>query len=157
MLKELISDLRKTLSDMTEGGDGESTEHSREELAKLNDEIIAREKELEQLMHDLDDKVKFGQRAISEFGPGSRSSSSDNRPPSRSSMHDESRSSNYNERPGSRGSVGDGWSRPPEERRGFRTGNREGGFFGNQSNRFLSLLIILLLWFLSFQILTNVL
>ncbi|KAK4779639.1 hypothetical protein SAY87_015745 [Trapa incisa] len=93
--------------------------------------LSQKERELELLVRDLDDKVRFGQKAAER--PASRSgsvSSFSDRPPSRSSSIDESRSADHSDRPPSRGAR-DAWARPVNARQTFQHG-RDRGFFTNR-------------------------
>lgn len=127
-LKEEIENLRKGL-------EGQVSLKEKNEPAgdntSIRDALAEKERELEVLAHDLDDKVRFGQKAIDR--PGSRSGragSFSDRPPSQSGSIDESRSIDYNDRPLSRGS-GDARVRSVNERRVFQ-GGRDRGFLGDR-------------------------
>ncbi|KAB5537501.1 hypothetical protein DKX38_015034 [Salix brachista] len=122
------------------------TEHEKELTTKVNQEpqqvsvgklpslmeiINEKERELEILVHDLDDKVRFGPKVIERPGSGAgRSSGFSERPPSRPGSFDESRSTEFMDRPRSRGKP-DIWTRPADERRLFQ-GGRERGFLGSR-------------------------
>ncbi|XP_065873489.1 eukaryotic translation initiation factor 4B2-like [Euphorbia lathyris] len=104
--------------------------------------ISEKEKELEQIIRDFDDKVRFGQKALERPGsgagrvierPGSgagRSVSYSEGPPSQSGSFDETRSMDYMDRPRSRGTQ-DAWTRPSDDRRSF-PGGKDRGFLGNR-------------------------
>lgn len=105
---------------------GESVPQIAEECIGLQDQIRSKENDLEQLIRELDDKVRFGQRPGSGAG---RIANFPDRPPSQSGMPEEPRSMEFMERPRSRGS--DVWTRPGDDRRAFQSG-RERGFFANR-------------------------
>nr|DAD34427.1 TPA_asm: hypothetical protein HUJ06_005067 [Nelumbo nucifera] len=109
----------------------------KEEINQLKKElekeavVDSKERDLELLIRDLDDKIRFGQKAIDRPGSGSgRAVPFPERPPSQSGLSEDSRSIEFMERPRSRG-TGDVWTRPGEDRRGFH-GGRERGFLGNR-------------------------
>ncbi|KAJ6821302.1 putative eukaryotic translation initiation factor 4B1 [Iris pallida] len=130
MLKEEINHLKKELSIETEGNlNGDPAAHSTEQAAYLHEQISQKERDLEKLIRDLDDKVRFGQKATSEMRPGSGAG---NRPPSQSGMSEEPRNMEFTERPRSRGGLGDSWAKPMDDRRGFQ-GGRESSFFGSRN------------------------
>ncbi|XP_076883095.1 eukaryotic translation initiation factor 4B2-like [Bidens hawaiensis] len=112
----------------------------------LQNTLLEKEKELEQLSRDLDDKLRFSQKTIERPGsgagrvgsgfqerPGSGSGRAglgfQERPPSRSGSIDESRSVDFSERPRSRGDFG---VRRGDDRRGFGGGSDNRGFLGNR-------------------------
>ncbi|KAJ6842860.1 eukaryotic translation initiation factor 4B2-like [Iris pallida] len=129
LLKEEINHLKKELSKETGGNlNGDPAEHT-EQAAGLHEQISQKEKDLEKLIRDLDDKLRFGQKATSEMRPGSGAG---NRPPSQSGMSEEPRNMKFTERPRSRGGVGDSWAKPMDDRRGFQ-GGRESSFFGSRN------------------------
>ncbi|XP_010248678.1 PREDICTED: eukaryotic translation initiation factor 4B2 [Nelumbo nucifera] len=132
MLKEEIDHLRKELEKVAIDANGESLqEASGGEQTTLRELILHKERDLELLIRDLDDKIRFGQKVVDRPGSGSgRSASFPERPPSQSSLSEESRSMEFMERPRSRG-TGDVWIRPGDDRRGFQ-GGRERGFLGNR-------------------------
>ncbi|KAJ9169453.1 hypothetical protein P3X46_017650 [Hevea brasiliensis] len=122
LLKEEIERLKE---------DQKSLQGPGEDQPNLQDIISQKEKELEHLTRDLDDKVRFGQKAIERPGSGTgRSASFSERPPSRSGSFDESRSIEYTDRPQSRGTQ-DIWTRPGDDRRQFQ-GGREREFVGSR-------------------------
>jgi hypothetical protein len=138
-MKEEIEQLKKELERESAGED------PGKEQSSLSEIVADKEKELEILARDLDDKVRFGQKAIERPGSGS------GRPQLHSASGEDSR--NF-ERPPSRGdsrnferppSRGDSWGRHQpqqqqqqqqgDDRRGFgggRVDNR--GFLGNRDN-----------------------
>ncbi|PKI31157.1 hypothetical protein CRG98_048459 [Punica granatum] len=132
ILKEQIESLKLELErEVAFKGKTESLQGSEEDQTSVRFILSQKEKELELLIRDLDDKVRFGQKAVDR--PSSRAgsvSSFSERPPSRSSSVDESRSVDHSVRPLSRG-TGDAWGRPISERRTFQ-GSREKGFFTNR-------------------------
>lgn len=104
-LKEEIDHLKKGL-EQGSGGD----------QADLHEIILDKERDLELLIRELDDKLRFGQKAIERVGSGAGRTS--DRPTS--SQSESSRSSEFFERP-----------RSHDDRRSFQRG-REGGFLGNR-------------------------
>ncbi|KAM7484171.1 hypothetical protein LguiA_000180 [Lonicera macranthoides] len=121
-LKEEIDHLKKELEkESVSNANGETPERSGGDRNSLHDVILSKERELEVLIRELDDKVRFGPKAMERpgSGTGSRVSSVPQRPPSRS---EESRSMEFMENPRSRG-TGDVWA---------RQGGRERGFLGNR-------------------------
>lgn len=87
---------------------------------------------MELLTRELDDKVRFGQKAIKRPGSGSGRvfRFPERRPPSQSGVFDDSRSMEVMGRPRSRG-TGDMRTRQGDDRRAYHDG-REIGFFGNR-------------------------
>ncbi|KAJ6802372.1 putative eukaryotic translation initiation factor 4B1 [Iris pallida] len=133
LLREEINHLKEELSKETEGNlTGESAEHTAEQATSLHEQISQKEKDLEKLTWDLDDKVRFRQKATSETRPGSGSGRMSDRLPSQSGMSEEPRNMDFTERPRSRGGVGDSWANPMDDRRGSQ-GGRESGFFGGRN------------------------
>lgn len=118
-MKEEIDHLKKGLE---QGSGGDQTD--------LHELILNKERDLELLIRVLDDKLRFGQKAIERVGSGAgRTTASSDRPTS--SQSESSRSSEFFERPRSR-----------DDRRSFQRG-REGGFLGNRDmDRYLLLLYI---------------
>ncbi|KAK9063476.1 hypothetical protein SSX86_017346 [Deinandra increscens subsp. villosa] len=119
---------------------------SNENQTSLHDTILEKERELEQLTRDLDDKLRFGQKNVERPGsgagrvgpgfqerPGSGSERAGpgyyERPPSQSGSFDGSRSVDFSDRPRSRGDFG---MRPGDDRRGFGGGRDNRGFLGNR-------------------------
>lgn len=130
MLKEEINRLRKEL-EKEPPISKESLQGSGGEQSSLHDIILEKEKALEMLINDLNDKVRFGQKATERPGSGAgRVAGYSDRPPSQSGSIDESRSAELVDRPRSRG-MADGWRRPADDRRAFQ-GGRERGFLGNR-------------------------
>ena len=130
ILKEEIDNLKKELEK-----ESPTTRESEEEPAadqpSLQDKMLQKERELEKLSRDLNDKVRFGQKAAERPGSGAgRGGGHHERTPSQSGSFDDSRSVEFSERPRSRG-TGELWTRPAEDRRGFQ-GGRERGFLGSR-------------------------
>lgn len=142
-LKEKINQLKKELEEESTSGGEPAQEFS--EQVSLHDTILEKERELEKLIGDLDDKVRFGQKETERPGSGAgRAGSFLDRPPSRS--FGESRNPEFMDRPRSRG-TGDQWSRPVDDRRGFQGGG-ESGFLGSRDlNRCASFDLFLLVFF----------
>ncbi|CAL5421254.1 unnamed protein product [Camellia sinensis] len=132
-LKAEIDHLKKELEKESASiGNREPLEGSSEDQTSLNDVILSKEKELELLIREMDDKVRFGQKAVERPGSGAgRVSGFPERPPSQSGAFEESRSMEFMERPRSRGTGGDMWTRQGDDRRSFQ-GGRERGFLGNR-------------------------
>lgn len=132
ILKEEIDRLKKELDiESAMKSDKESTQGSGGEQSGLHNIILQKEQELEMLIRDLDDKVRFGQKPVERPGSGAgRAAGFPERPPSQSGSFDESRSVEFMDRPRSQG-MGDVWTRPGDDRRGFQ-GGRERGFLGNR-------------------------
>ncbi|KAL8241648.1 hypothetical protein R6Q59_011950 [Mikania micrantha] len=134
--------LKQELLDLKVNFEKESTENQ----TSLQNAILEKERELEQLGRDLDDKLRFSQKTIERPGsgagrvglgfqerPGSGSGTAglgfQERPPSQSGSFDESRSVDFSERPRSRGDFG---MRRGDDRRGFGGGRDNRGFLGNR-------------------------
>lgn len=101
-LKEEISHLKSQLCN----ADNEISTISNDNLSHQNELILEKERELELLIRQLDDKVRFSQRGAAIT-----------RPRSRSGLSDDSRSSEFMERPQSR-----------DRKEGF-----QGGFFADRN------------------------
>lgn len=145
-LKEEIDHLKKELEKASpDKTNSETGQESGGDQASLHDIVLQKERELETLIHDLDDKVRFGQKAIDRPGSGAgRPGSGAGRPgsgagragsfldriPSQSGSFEDSRSMEFIDRPHSHG-KGDAWTRPFDDRRSFQ-GGRERGFLGNR-------------------------
>lgn len=134
-LKEEIDHLKELERESTIKTNRESLQESGGDQASLSDVVLLKERELEALIRDLDDKVRFGQKAVERPGsrPGSgagRVSGFPERPPSQSGSIEETRSMEFMDRPRSHG-AGDVWTRPADERRSFGAG-RDRGFLGSR-------------------------
>ena len=122
MLKEEIENLKKDPS----AGD-----------PTLQEIILRREAELEQLTRDLDTKLRFAQKPAAERPRSGAGRAYHERPPSQSGAYEDSRTSEFMERPRSRGTT-EIWTRPGDDRRGFQGGGggggggRERGFLGSR-------------------------
>ncbi|XP_012085521.3 eukaryotic translation initiation factor 4B2 [Jatropha curcas] len=130
LLKEEIEHLKERQKELLTKGNRETLQGSDGDQSNLQDIISLKEKELEQLIRDLDDKIRFGQKAVDRPGSGSGRGSFSERPSSQSGSFDESRSVEYIDRPQSRGAQ-DAWTRPIEDRRPFQSG-KERGFLGSR-------------------------
>lgn len=127
-MKEEIDHLKKELESSSHAN-SEPQEGSGEDQTTLHDRIVSRQRDLELLIRELDDKVRFGQKAIERPGSGAgRVSSFHERPPPQSFQ--EPRNVEFMDRPRSRG-TGDMWSRQGDDRRSFQVG-REGGFLSSR-------------------------
>ncbi|KAL2343107.1 hypothetical protein Fmac_004392 [Flemingia macrophylla] len=137
LLKEEIDNLKKELEkEPAMNSNKESADEAGGDQNSTHAILQQKEKELELLIRDLDDKVRFGQKAIERPGSSAgKSSGPSDRPPSRSGSFDDSRSVDFTDRPRSRG-TGDMWMRPSDDRRQFQ-GSRERGWFSGSrdSNR----------------------
>ncbi|CAH8252140.1 unnamed protein product [Arabidopsis lyrata] len=134
MLKEEIEELRKKLEKEAAIApeSKESHQESDSNHQNLPDLIREKEKDLDLLIRELDDKVRFRPRAVERPGSSaSRAGSYSERPHSRAGSIDESRNVEPMERPRSRG-TGDNWPRPVDDRRNFQ-GSKERGFFSNRN------------------------
>ncbi|GMI70791.1 eukaryotic translation initiation factor 4B1 [Hibiscus trionum] len=129
ILKEEIDNLKKELEkNPTPGSESAGDQHS------LLEKLLHKERELEMLIQDLENKVRFGQKAVERPGSGAgRTGSFPDRPPSQSGSIDGSRSMEFMDRPRSHGTA-DAWTKPSDERRGFQggQGGRDRGFQGNR-------------------------
>lgn len=135
MLKKEINHLKVLTNEAEQSQNGKSAQLSAEDLSSLREQILSKERDLELLIRHMDDRVRFGQRASSNIRPGSGGASSDasfTRPPSQSGLSEESRSIDSMDRPRSHGGMGDVWSRPIDDRRGFH-GGRERSFFDSRN------------------------
>ncbi|XWS63740.1 hypothetical protein CRYUN_Cryun06bG0127600 [Craigia yunnanensis] len=130
ILKEEINNLKKELEK-----DSTPNSESAGDQPILRDMLLHKERELEILIQDLENKVRFGQKAVERPGSGAgRIGSFPDRPPSQSGSIDSSRSVEFMDRPRSRGTA-DAWTRPGDDRRGFHGGFQGGsdrGFLGNR-------------------------
>ncbi|KAI3433144.1 uncharacterized protein J3R85_007361 [Psidium guajava] len=134
MLKEEIENLKKEREEEL-AHKANNSQGSEGDQLSLNDPISLKERQLEALTRELDDKLRFGQKSVERPGSGyGRSGSFSERPPSRAGSIDESRSMDYNDRPPSRG-MGDAWSRGGNERRPFQGGRDRGFLSGRNSDR----------------------
>lgn len=132
ILKEEIDSLKKEWEREVElkKKNDEPLEGYEEDQSSIRNILSEKEKELEALVCDLDDKVRFVQKGVDR--PVSRSgsiSSISERPPSRSGSIDGSRSIE-NDRPPSRG-TSNAWSRTGNDRR-TPQGGRDRGHFANR-------------------------
>ncbi|XP_010425339.1 PREDICTED: eukaryotic translation initiation factor 4B1 [Camelina sativa] len=137
MLKEEIEELRKKLekeSIAPEIKDSEQEPGSNNNHNDLPEILRGKEKDLEILTRELDDKVRFRQKAIERPGSGAgRTGTYSERSHSRAGSIDETRSFESTERPRSRGAV-DAWVRPVDDQRRNFQGSKERGFFSNRSS-----------------------
>ncbi|KAL1201034.1 Eukaryotic translation initiation factor 4B1 [Cardamine amara subsp. amara] len=137
MLKEEIEELRKKLekeSIAPENKESEQESGSNNNHHDLPETIHAKEKDLELLTRELDDKVRFRQKPIERPGSGAgRTGSFSERTHSQAGSIDDTRSFESTERPRSRGAV-DAWVRPVDDQRRNFQGSKERGFFSNRSS-----------------------
>ena len=100
-------------------------------LPTLHDTLLHKERELEILIQDLNNKVRFWQKVVERPGSGAgKIGNFLDRPPSQSGSTDGFRSVEFTDMPRSRGTA-DAWTRPTDDRRGFQ-GGRDRGFLGNR-------------------------
>ncbi|KAL4364033.1 hypothetical protein GQ457_04G007980 [Hibiscus cannabinus] len=129
ILKQEIDNLKKEIEkDSTPDSESSGNQPT------LHETLHHKERELEKLIRDMENKVRFGQKGIERPGSGSgRSGGFSDRPASQSGSSDGSRNIEFMDRPRSRGSVTsvDAWTRPVDDRRGFQ-GGRDRGFLGNR-------------------------
>ncbi|KAH9614973.1 hypothetical protein KSS87_014092 [Heliosperma pusillum] len=149
-LKEEIEILKKDLEnegkDVPDGSSGEET--------NLRGLIESKERDLEILIRELDDKVRFGQKPVERPGSGAGRPGSgagrpgsgagrpgsgagrymgfQERPPPRSETFNDYQGAETMDRPRSRGTGDNIWTRPGEDRRGGFQGNRDRGFANNR-------------------------
>ncbi|KAL1336561.1 hypothetical protein HN51_030924 [Arachis hypogaea] len=134
LLKEEIDNLKKELGKESEAN---SNKISSDEVDTTNKEsmLLQKERELEILTRDLDNKIRFGQKAIE--GPGSaigRTTGFPDRPPSQSGSFEDSRSVDSADRPRSRG-TGDMWARSNEGRGPLRSNEDRRPLRSNEDRR----------------------
>ncbi|KAK7399605.1 hypothetical protein VNO78_10790 [Psophocarpus tetragonolobus] len=140
LLKEEIDHLKKELEkESTIDSNKESADEAGGDHTSTKEILQQKEKELEVLIRDLDDKVRFGQKAVERPGSSAgKSSTFSDRPPSRSGSFEDSRSVDLTDRPRSRG-TGDMWMHPSDDRRQFQGSRERGWFSGSRDlNRFSS-------------------
>ncbi|KAE9610323.1 putative plant specific eukaryotic initiation factor 4B [Lupinus albus] len=131
LLKEEIDQLKKELEkESTANSNKEFVGESGEEQSNAHAILLHKERELELLIHDLDDKVRFGQKAVERPGSSAgRNVGLPDRPHSQSGSCEDSKSVEFNDRPRSRG-TGDMRMRPSDERRPYGSGRDRGEFIG---------------------------
>ncbi|KAL8142444.1 hypothetical protein V2J09_015476 [Rumex salicifolius] len=130
-LKAAIEDLKKDFEKEPQTDPSQESEADQESLLNL---VQVKERELEILTKELDDKFRVSLKAVERPGSGAgRFGNFSDRPPSRPGSVDGSRNVDFGDRPRSRG-TGDVWTRPGEDRRGSFHGTRERGFLGNNRN-----------------------
>ncbi|XP_078172158.1 eukaryotic translation initiation factor 4B1-like isoform X2 [Carex rostrata] len=125
-LKEEISSLKAELT--------ETEKKDPEEVQDLEKRILQKETDLEQLIIELDNKVRFGQRSSAD----TRLGSSAGRVPvyQQPGASEEPRISESVDRPSSGGSSrGDSWARPVEEKKWGFQGPHNRSSLGGSSNR----------------------
>ncbi|XP_059657833.1 eukaryotic translation initiation factor 4B2-like [Cornus florida] len=129
--KNLREEIHHLKMELKKESKTESLQGSGEEQTSVHDVILRKERELELLIHELDDKVRFGPKATERPGSGAgRVAAFPERPPSQSGRYEESRSREFMGRPRSRG-TGDAWTMHGNDRMSFQ-GGRERGFLGNR-------------------------
>lgn len=141
LLKEEIDNLKKELEkESAMNSNKESVEDDGGDQTSTRAVLLQKERELEVLIRDLDDKVRFGQKAIDRPGSSAgKAGGFSDRPPSRSGSFEDSRSVDFADRPRSRGlgadrprsrGAGDMLMHPSDDRRQFQ-GSRERGWFSD--------------------------
>lgn len=126
MLKEAISSLKAEFT--------ETEQKDPEEAKDLQKRILQMENDLERLIVELDNKVRFGQKSSADTRPGSGAGRAQGYPQPGAS--DEPRTGESVERPRSGGSNrGDSWARPVEENKWGFQGPRSRSSFGGSSDR----------------------
>ncbi|CAN6462742.1 unnamed protein product [Victoria cruziana] len=121
LLKDEINQLKEKLSTDTHvplNGESDQDSGRRQTLQGL---AVKKERELQLLVRELDDKVRFGQRGNDRPGSGASRTGVGylEGPSSQSGVSKDSRSVEFAERPHSRGSAPDVWTRT-DNGRGFR-------------------------------------
>ncbi|KAK4790451.1 hypothetical protein SAY86_017755 [Trapa natans] len=130
-LKEELDLLKRQEQELEMNKNDKKFQELNADHCNLSDIISQKEKELEMLSRDLDDKVRFKPKASERPDSGlGRASGFSDRPRSWSGSIDESQSLDYDGRPPSRG-TGNARARPGSDRREFQ-GGREGGFFSSR-------------------------
>ncbi|KAI5384572.1 hypothetical protein KIW84_071540 [Lathyrus oleraceus] len=132
LLKEEIDNLKKEIEKESSISSNKEVNDAVGGQTGTHAMLLEKEKELELLIRDLDDKVRFGQKAVERPGSSSgKTAGFPDRPLSRSGSFEDSRSVDFSDRPRSRG-TGD-MSRPTDDRRQFQ-GSKDRGWFSNSSD-----------------------
>ncbi|MED6168262.1 hypothetical protein PIB30_010323 [Stylosanthes scabra] len=132
LLKEEIDNLKKEVEkESAINSNKESSNETDAEQSSTQAMLLQKERELEQLTRDLDDKVRFGQKAVERPGSSAGIGYSD-RPHSRSSSIsiEDSRGESA-DRPRSRG-TGDTWAYPSDDQRSYQGSRDRRGFLSNR-------------------------
>ena len=128
LLKEEIDNLKKELEKNNKiNSNNESVDDAGGDQTGTHAVLLEKERELELLIRDLDDKVRFGQKVVERPGSAGKTAGFSERPPSQSGSFDDSRSMDFTDRPRSRG-TGDMSMRPTDDRRQFQSSR---GWFSN--------------------------
>ncbi|RYR64552.1 hypothetical protein Ahy_A03g010635 [Arachis hypogaea] len=134
LLKEEIDCLRKEAEkESTMNSNKESSNETDAEQSSTQEILLQKERELEHLIRDLDDKVRFGQKAVERPGSSAgRSVVYSDRPHSRSSSIsiEDSRGESA-DRPRSRG-TSDTWAGPNDDQRSYRGSKDRRGFLSSR-------------------------
>ncbi|XP_073007951.1 eukaryotic translation initiation factor 4B1-like [Typha latifolia] len=129
MIKEHINHLKKALEEAeTKMSDGSAQVSTG--ITSLREQIFDKEKELELLTTELDDKVRFGQRTT-DVRPGSGAGRVTMF--SQSDVSEESQSTESMGRPHSRGGILDMRAKPVDDKWGFQ-GVQDRGSFGRRNS-----------------------
>ncbi|XP_039044692.1 eukaryotic translation initiation factor 4B2-like isoform X2 [Hibiscus syriacus] len=130
ILKEEIDHLKKEIENVSTSN-SESADGAQ---STLRDTLHNKERELQTLIHDLENKVRVGQKVVERPSSGAgRIGSFPDSPHSQSGSSDGSRSVEFRDRPRSRDTA-NSWSRLGDDRREFHRefqGGRDRGFLGN--------------------------
>ncbi|KAE9601254.1 hypothetical protein Lal_00023956 [Lupinus albus] len=134
LLNEEIDLLKKELEkEYTTNSNKESVGGAGVDQTSARAILLKKERELELLIHDLDDKVRFGQKAADRpDSSAGKSAGFPDRPHSQSGSFEDTRSVEFNDRPRSRG-TGDMSKRPSDDRRPYQ-GSRERGWFSGSKD-----------------------
>lgn len=100
------------------------------EVTSLREKILIKEKDLELLIQQLDDKVRFGQRGTTDNRPGSGAGRV--AAFSQAVLSEDSRSTESIERPRSRGGMGETLPKTVDDKWGFQ-GIRDRSSFGSRN------------------------
>ncbi|XP_020106740.1 eukaryotic translation initiation factor 4B1-like [Ananas comosus] len=130
ILKEEISNLKEALKATEVNTNNESVQVSAEEVTNLREKILIKEKDLELLIQQLDDKVRFGQRGTTDNRPGSGAGRV--AAFSQAVLSEDSRSTESIERPRSRGGMGETLPKTVDDKWGFQ-GIRDRSSFGSRN------------------------
>ncbi|XP_061375756.1 eukaryotic translation initiation factor 4B2-like isoform X2 [Gastrolobium bilobum] len=133
LLKEEIDNLKKEIEkDSTTNSNKESMDETGGDQTSTRAMLLQKERELEILIRDLDDKVRFGQKAIERPGSAAgKTTGFPDRPPSESGSFEDSRRVEFADRPRSRG-AGDTWMRPGDDKRPSQGSRDRRGFLSSR-------------------------
>ena len=130
-MKEDIENLKKELE---KESSNDASQGSGSEQTDLRDLIQMKENDLEALIREVNDKVRFGQKAAERPGSGAgRFTGFPNKPRSRSGSFEDSRGMESIDRPRSH-DKGDTWRGPGDDRRGGFLDSRDRAFVNNRDS-----------------------